>query len=98
MLAPQVRELIRTLPGKCFVRKLRGLEMSESLVRNLLGSAIDVRGDDGRRYATVGIDVDAELNVSHQAVGRPRFIEREVEDVGETGGRGAAGFQTTRAH
>ena len=71
--------------------------MHEGLAGNLLAGAVDVRGDDGCGHAAVSVDIDAKFNVSHQAVGRPRFVEREIEDVGETGGRGAAGFEATRA-
>ena len=63
----------------------------------LLAGTIDVRVDHTRTNATVRVDADTKFNVSRQAIIRPRFVEREVEDVGETGGRGPAGFQAARA-
>ena len=67
------------------------------MVRELLAGTIDICIDDVRHYAAFSVDADAKFNVSHQAIGTPRFVEREVEDIGEAGGRRPAGFQAAYA-
>ncbi len=67
------------------------------MIGEVLAHAIDISVDDARVDATFCVDANTKFNVSHQALIAPRFVEREIEDVGETRWRRSAGFQTTYA-
>lgn len=62
-----------------------------------LAGTIDICVDDVSHYAAFRVDADAKFNVSHQAIVSSRFVEREVEDIGEAGGRRPTGLQAAYA-
>ena len=75
----------------------RAMRKLRVMVGEVLTRAIYVCIDDARIDAAFCVDANTKFNVTHQAHGAPRFVEREIKDVGETGWRRPAGFQTTYA-